>query len=256
MMRKKIGVAALLGLMATGAFVAPAMAQCVSPVLIKFDADVFAYESMYDPSTLISSTGSNLTVVGKIVCFGPPLDYLNANMPATEYTFIWSLKTLAPGTVQTILGRVWDTDYASATQPGTFSIYEDGAPNAPNATTVLPYPPNADVPAKFVDGTVILSGVIDYFHTQVTKSSLGTYGGSFNATYHFTGGTLYPVIGGNSSNLNGLWCTIGTGTGQCMIPSNYVPPPPPGYSAHPSGKNDVPTVAHLSTWGAIKQLYR
>ncbi len=245
---RKIGVAALLGIILGAALVGPASAQCVSPVLIKFDADVFAYESAYNAATFTSSTGSALTVVGKIVCFGPPLDYLNANMPAKEYTFIWNLTTQAPGTVQTILGKVWDTDYASASQLGTLAIYEDSAPNSPNASTVPPSPPNASVPSTFTDGTLILSGVIDYFHTQVTKATTGRIGGSFNATYHFTGGSLYASIGGNTSNLNGLWCTIGTQVGQCTLPA--------GYSAHPSGKNDVPTLALRSTWGMIKQLYR
>jgi hypothetical protein len=259
MMRKTIGAAALLGVISAAVVVPHAMAQCVSPVMIKFDADVYAYESSYNLATLMSSTGSNLTVVGKIVCFGPPLAYLNANMPAKEYTFVWNLVTQAPGTVQTIPGRVWNTDYASASQLGTFAIYEDAAPNAPNACAVAAFPPNADVPGKFIDGsTVILNGTIDYFHTQVTKATNGSYGGSFNATYKFTGGTLYGAVGGASSNLNGLWCTIGTGTNQCMIPCNYVPPPASGYSAHPSGKYDAPssTPAVPTTWSVIQQLYR
>lgn len=254
MTTRKIGVAALLGALALGAFSLPARAQCVSPVLIKFDADVFAYETAYDNTTYMSTAGSILKVVGKIVCFGPPLDYLNANMPGTEYTFVWNLKSLPPGTVQTIVNRVWDTDYASASVPGSFVIYEDTSPESPDAASVAQFPPNADVPDKFVDGTVILSGSIDYFHTQITRTSTGRFGGSFNATYHFTGGTLYPSIGGNTSNLNGLWCALGSAPGQCTIPSNILPPT--GYSAHPSGKNDVPTVAYISTWGAIKMLYR
>ena len=254
MMTRKIGVAALLGVIALGAFSLPARAQCVSPVLIKFDADVFAYESAYNNTTYMSTAGSDLTVVGKIVCFGPPLAYLNANMPGTEYTFIWNLKSLAPGTVQTIVNRVWDTDYASTSIPGTFKIYEDTSPESPDAASVLQFPTNADVPAKFVDGTEILSGGIDYFHTQITRTSTGRFGGSFNATYHFTGGSLFSTIGGNTSNLNGLWCSLGIAQGQCEIPSNI--PPPTGYSAHPSGQNDVTTIAYISTWGAIKMLYR
>src|SRR5207245_7087370 len=129
MTRNKIRVAAFLGLMVTAVSAAPVLAQCVSPVMIKFDADVFAYESAYNPATLISSPGSSLTVVGKIVCFGPPLDYLNANMPAKEYTFIWNLTSF--GTAVTIPNKVWDTDYASSTQLGTFAIYEDASHNSP-----------------------------------------------------------------------------------------------------------------------------
>ena len=246
MKTRKIGVVALLGIVAAAALSGPAMAQCVSPTLIKFDADVFAYESSYVNATYMSSAGSTLTDVGKIVCFGPPLSYLNANMPAKEYTFIWTLTSY--GTLMTIPGKVWDTDYATSSTPGSFSIYEDSAPDAPTAATIAPNPPNADAPTKFINGTVILSGLIPYFHTQITKASNGNFGGSFNATYYFTGGTLYSTIGGNTSNLNGLWCSLGTGPGQCTLPA--------GYSAHPSGKNDVPTLAYQSTWGQIKQLYR
>jgi hypothetical protein len=203
MKTRKIGVVALLGIVAAAALSGPAMAQCVSPTLIKFDADVFAYESSYTNATYMSSPGSALTVVGKIVCFGPPLAYLNANMPAKEYTFIWTLTS--GGTLQTIPGRVWDTDYATSTTPGSFSIYEDSAPDSPNASTVPPNPPNALVPSTFVNGTLILGGVIPYFHTQITRASNGNFGGSFNATYYFNSGTLYPRMGGNTRNVNGRW---------------------------------------------------
>lgn len=263
MMTRKIGVAALLGALAAGAFSVPARAvpDCPSPALIEFDADVFAYETNYNTATFISTTGSVLTVVGKIVCFGPPFTSLNANMPGTEYTFIWNLKTLAPGTQQLVPNRLWQADYASSAQPGTIEIYEDTTPDSPDAASIPVDPLNAlnlVVPEKFVDGTLILSGVIDYFRTQITRSTAALYSGGFNATYHFTGGTLYPTIGNNTSNLTGLWCSLGLGTGQCMIPSGYTlwPNPVSGYSAHPNGKHDTPVPAHASTWGAIKMLYR
>jgi len=250
MMTRKLGVAALLGVLAAGAFSAPARAQCVAPVLICFSGDNYAYETPNNP-TYISVTGSPMTVVGKIVSFDATsvLGYLNANMPAKEYTFVWNLTTLAPGTVETILGRQWQTNYASVATPGTFSIYEDATPDAPTTPALLPGPPSGGVPGNFSDGTLILSGKITLFRVIVTKKSDGSYGGSFNATAYFDGGTLYPTIGGNLFNFGTTWITTGPAVGQTTAL-------PAGYSALVSGKTDSPTPVQASTWGAIKMLYR
>ena len=250
MMTRKLGVAALLSVLVAGAYSAPASAQCVSPVLICFSGDNYAYETPNN-ATYISTTGSVMTVVGRIVSFDATsvLGYLNANMPAKEYTFVWDLKTIAPGTVETILGRQWTTDYASVGIPGTFSIYEDSTPDAPITTALLPAPPSGGVPGNFSDGTLILSGKIPFFRVVVTKKSNGSYGGSFNATAFFDGGTLYPQIGGNVFNFGTTWITTGPAVGQTTAL-------PAGYSAIVSGKTDAPTMVQSSTWGAIKMLYR
>ena len=87
-MKRNIGVTAVLGLFAAVLLTASANATCTSPSLISFNGvDVFAYESSYNNATYLSANGSVLTIMGKVVCFAPPLDYLNANMPAKEYTF-------------------------------------------------------------------------------------------------------------------------------------------------------------------------
>src|SRR5262245_58482405 len=91
MKARKFGVGALLAVVAAVALAGTAAAQCNPPVLIKFDNDTFAWETAYNPATFISSAGSQLTVVGKIVCFGGPLAFLNGNMPGKEYTLIWNL---------------------------------------------------------------------------------------------------------------------------------------------------------------------
>lgn len=257
-MVRKLAVAALLGGLATGALAASAMAQCVSPVLISIGADSFAYEDLYQTApadSFDSHAGSKLTVVGKIVCFGPPLDYLNANFGTNEYTFVFNLTSL--GTVKSAPantnGENWDTPYTS----GTFSVYEDPAMNAPAAATMPPSPPVAGVvPDKFVDGTLILTGVFDVFTTQVTLRRLLSgslrFGGSWNANYHCTGGRAaeFALVGSGIASAGATWCTNGTGTGQCTSPA--------GYSAHPSGKFDAPgtTPTSSSTWGRIKLLYR
>jgi hypothetical protein len=250
MMTRKLGVAALIGVLAAGAFTAPVGAQCVAPVLICFSGDNYAYETPNNPS-YISVTGSPMTVVGKIVSFdaASPLGYLNANMPAKEYTFVWTLTTVAPGTVETILGRQWTTNYASPSQLGTLEIHEGSPPNAPTTAALLPSPPSGGVPGNFSDGTLILSGKINFFRVIVTKNSTGRFGGSFSATAYFDGGTLYSLIGGGIFNFGTTWITTGTAPGQTTAL-------PAGYSAIVSGKTDSPTLIQSSTWGAIKMLYR
>jgi hypothetical protein len=259
-MLRKLAVAALLGGLATGALAASAMAQCASPFLICIGADSFAYEDLYQTApadSFNSHAGSHLTVVGKVVSFGAPLDYLNAAMATNEYTFVWNLTSL--GTVKSAPagqnGEDWITQYTA----GTFSIYEDPAKNAPGAATMPPNPPVAGVvPDKFVDGTPILTGVFDVFTTRVTLRALPTvpptlrFGGSWNSNYHCTGGrpAEFALVGGGIASAGTLWCTNGTVPAQCSSPA--------GYSAHPSGKFDVPasTSASGSTWGRIKLLYR
>jgi hypothetical protein len=250
MMTRKLVVAALTGVLAAGALNAPARAQCVAPVLICFSGDNYAYETPNNP-TYISVTGSPMTVVGKIVSFdaASPLGFLNANMPAKEYTFVWTLVTIAPGTTETILGRQWVTNYASAAQLGTFNIYEDSTPDAPTTPALLPNPPSDGVPGNFSDGTLILSASINFFRVIVSKNSQGNFGGSFSATANFTGGTLFPLIGGNVFNFGTTWITTGTAVGQTTAL-------PAGFSALVSGKTDSPTAVQGSTWGAIKMLYR
>lgn len=252
-MKKKIGVTAVLGLVAMAALAGSASATgtCIAPTFISFNVDTaFAFETNYDNATYTSTAGSILTVMGKVVCFGPPFTALNGT--GKEYSVvITSLVSL--GTVHStpIAGTdVWDTDY-SVGSPATFAVYEDNTPDLPGPTTIGS--PATALP--LFDGseagvTTILSGLIDYFHTQITKNSLNRWSGSFNALYHSTGGTLYGAVGNGQANLNGLWCSLGTGTSQCTEPA--------GYSAHPSGKFDQPgtTPATATTWGRIKTIYR
>lgn len=252
MTTRKIGVAALLGALALGGITGAARAQCVAPVLICFSGDNYAYETPNNP-TYISATGSPMTVVGKIVSFdgASALGFLNANMPAKEYTFVWTLTTIAPGTTMTIPNRQWITDYASFGQNGTFKIYEDSTPDAPTTPALLPNPPSDGVPGNFSDGTLILSGKIDFFRVIVSKNSVGTYGGSFSATARWVGGTLFGLVGGDGFNFGTTWITTGTAPGQTTAL-------PAGFSAIVSGKTDAPTPTPVqsSTWGAIKMLYR
>lgn len=259
-MNRTIGLAALLGLLATAPFASRAAAQCGSlgsGMLIGFqNGDVFAYETNYNNATYSSTIGSQLTVVGIINSFCAPLDNENATDPSKEYTFVWTLTALTNTATSPFgtSGTKYDTDYGN----GTFVIYEGSPRNAPTAATLGSFgpPPNAVVPPNYLDGSLVLSGqFLNPLHVTVTRSSLNNWSGSFNGQYFFTGGADYGKVGGATSNINGLWCpayVTGTGNanGRCSLPS--------GYSAHPNGKWDSPssTPATHTTWGAIQALYR
>lgn len=256
-MKKSIGVAGLVALLALGASAPAALAQCGGQLLIKFDADCFSYESNATLSVQeggtgawMSNAGSQLTVVGLITLFCAPLHGNVPNLPATEYSFVMSGMSAAAATVQTtyiVNGKKWDTDYT----PGNFFIYEDSPADAPRATTPMPAnPPNGSVPVNFADGTLILEGTVTGLHTIVTRTNntgSAVWGGSFSASYEFTGGTQFGLVAGSGVNLlHGNWCG--------KYPSGCTPT---GYTAHPNGNWDFAvTDAKTSTWGSIKQLYR
>lgn len=248
-MKRQIGAAMLTGLLALAGFATSASAQCGTGLLIKFDADAFAYETNYNPATFISSAGSQLNVVGIVSVFCAPLNGLDPNDPAKEYTFLFTGLTSNGTTTTNLAGGA--TRYQTTYPSGQFFIYEGAPRNAPTAAGGMPAsPPNADVPSKFTDGTLILSGSLTNFITTVTRSSIGTYSTSFRSDYLFTGGSMIGLMANTGVGLlSGAWCANGSATGLCSLPT--------GYSAHPNGKFDQPTTpAQSSTWGAIKQLYR
>jgi hypothetical protein len=272
-MKKKIGVAGLLALLTLGATASSALAQCGGQLLIKFDADCFAYESNATLSTLQggfgawkSNAGSALTVVGIITLFCNPLDdkVPDITPPYTnEYTFVWSGMTALAATTESPYGNPpgvppgntggtkWDTDFS----PGQFFIYEEvGTSDAPRAGAMPAGPPNATVPVNFQNGTLLLTGSITSLHTSVTRNTSlagAIWGGSLDALWQATGGTRFgggPTnVGGNVNVLHGNWCG--------KYPSGCTPD---GYTAHPNGNWDYDrtTAARSSTWGAIKQLFR
>lgn len=256
-MKKSIGVAGLVAMLAIAATAPAARAQCGGQLLMKFDADCFAYESNATLSVLEGGTGawksnagSQLTVVGLMTLFCAPLNGNVPNLPTTEYSFVWSGMSAPAATVEAtyiVNGKKWDTDYSD----GNFYIYEDSPADAPRATTPMPAnPPNATVPVNFADGTLILQGTLSGLHTIVTRSNntaSAIWGGSFNGNYQFNGGSQYGLVSGSGLNsVNGNWCG--------KYPSGCAPT---GYTAHPNGKFDFAvTPAKSTTWGTIKQLYR
>jgi hypothetical protein len=260
-MKSKFGVAALGGWVIIALSATLALAQCSPPAsapMIKFDADAFAYETAYTPATFTSAAGSQLTVVGIVSLFCNPFTDLNPADPSKEYTFIWD-GLVSLGTVTSTLsgGR---TRYTTEYTTGVFRIYEGSPRNAPTAATPLPaLPPVAGVvPDAFVDGTVILSGIMTgNLVVTLTKTSTGTFTSSFRANYQCTGGTLFSRVDNSINLMDGAWVPV---------PATNPDPPAPlgtsllpaGWSAHPNGKWDPPQIvsARPSTWGKIKTLYR
>ncbi|NOT35241.1 MAG: hypothetical protein HOP12_13930 [Candidatus Eisenbacteria bacterium] len=247
-MKRKIGAALLAGLLGVASFASIAGAQCVPGQLLDWD-EGFAYETAYNPLTFISSLGSNATVVGKLVGLCGPLSGFDASDPTKEYTFVFtalsSNGTVGPQAVGS--STRWTTTYAG----GTFAVYEDTTPDAPTAATLPASPPNVDVPSKYSDGTVILSGTLSNFRTQIVLNG-GQYISSMLGNFVITGGSASggALSGTGSGLLQGTWCPNGAGaTGLCALPT--------GFSAVSNGKFDVPPTSVLeSTWGAIKAIYR
>jgi hypothetical protein len=270
-MKRKIGVAALLAVMALGAHTPAAFAQCTN-ILIKFDADCFAYEtdaflSAVQPDGFQawrSNLGSQLTVVGLATLFCPPINGIAPDLTnpdpnlRKEYSFVWTGLTATgpltsspgPATSEVNLGTTgkrWVTNYSG----GHFYIYENQPADAPRDGSMPAGPPNATVPANFQNGTLILEGPLNGLTTSSVRSNT-TWSGTFTTTYSFTGGTMFNTVlqgwnYGTGLPLQGNWCL--------KYPTGCTPS---GYTAHADGQwlpaavTDVTT----STWGAIKQLYR
>lgn len=255
-MKRILGVAAVLGtlVMAT-AGVAGAAIPCpppdacsgTCPIQIQFDANCFAYETIYNKTTYISTQGSQMTIVGLITQFGAPLNILNPSDPNKEYTFVMK-GLLSKGTLISTNGptTLYDCDYDSL-KAASFAIYEGTPRNSPATAATWAANPfgGAVVPTNHQDGTLILSGDLCGFHTNIAKTG-AIVSGSFRAGYNFTGGTRYSLVSGTESLVGGLWCANLSG---CK---------PANYTAHPNGKFDASrtTSANHSTWGRLKQIYR
>ncbi len=250
-MKSKIGVAALLGAAIMVLLAAAAGAQCTGypGPMIKFDSNGYAYETGYNPSTLVSSAGSQMTFVGKVSLFCQPFTDLNPADPNTEYTFVWD-GLVSQGTTTTVSGI--RTTYATRYLGGTFHIYAGSPPDIPGTLPALPAP--GVIPDTYANGTLILEGSFDTLLVSITKvSTNNSYSGSLRANYWCTGGTMLDRVGTALSLLSGVWCPVppsGNPSGTCALPT--------GWSAHASGKWDAPytTPATSRAWGTIKTMYR
>jgi hypothetical protein len=219
----------------------PRPAHAIGPV-IDWDPAFF-----YMPGATFNNmpAGGIMRAVCTISVFGPPLDFLNATMPATEYTFyIDGLSSL--GT--TSVGPPGQTIYQTIFTGGTINVYADPTPDA----VFAPNPPNALVPSTFIDvPPAILTG--QFTSLVVTTNNFTAHQtGSIEGDILWTGGTLIGYFGnGSGGDCPGLFTG---GTTWNTSPGIGIP----GYLFRDDGKIDLqcPVPTLKSTWGNLKQLYR
>jgi hypothetical protein len=227
------------GLLLTAALLVCTTVPALGAPIIDWDPAFY-----YEPGATFSNSniGSELKIVGTVSLFGPPLDFLNANMPGTEYTFYIS-GLISQGTVT--FGAPGTQFYITTYNGGTIQIYEDATPDA----VFDPFPPNATVPSTFTDGTVILSGTMDDFYTQTNDFTPNKTGNS-EGHITWTGGTLIGHVGGANP------CPALFTGGLTWNPNPNILIP--GYLFRHDGKVDheCPVPTQPGTWGRIKKLYR
>ena len=220
------------------------LAGVVSPA--RAVGPIFDWDPAYfygDPSMTPSNqpSGTILKAVGILSAFGAPLEFLNATMPATEYTFyIDGLVSQGTTTVGPPATEIYTTFYTG----GTFALYSDPTPES----VFAPNPPNGLVPSTFTDGAPILTG--NFTGLSVTTNNFTVFQvGNIEGNIVWTGGSLLDYF--NGENCPGLF--TGGATWR-TTPGVGIP----GYLFRHDGKIDLqcPTPAAKSTWGRLKSLYR
>lgn len=221
----------VIALFAAGVLSGTAGATIVNPVIDWSGPESQAYEPGF-VMPFTSTSGAQLTVVGKIQLFQAPLAGLNAADPTKEYTFVFDQLT-STGTVDN--GATWKVVYNG----GRFRIYEDANPNRNYGTN----PPNATSPSTFLDGVLVLEGTFSNF---ITNSNKFNPGGNYNADLVCTGGREFPLVScagqGFTGYMQGVWNRTGALT---------------GYIRSCDGKIDLfdcPVPVQGSTWGRVKTL--
>jgi len=199
---------------------------------------------VYGPgaSTTVAIPGAELRGVGIVSSFGPPLAFLDANDPTTEYTFIFR-GLIAQPTV--ITGPPAFTFYTTNYTGGIIELYA----GSPRNSSFAPNPENAIVPSTFQDGTLLLSGVFTSFYTQ-TNNFTQFKTGNMEGNITWNGGSLLPLLnGGNGEPCPGLF-TGGISWNPAVLIEGYV--------FRHDGKIDLncPVSASPSTWGKLKAQYR
>lgn len=194
----------------------------------------YGYMSGATPTNL--PLGGEFRMVGIVSAFDVPFQFLNAQDPTREYTFVLT-GLISQGTVA--IGPPATTFYETHFTGGSFQLYEDLTPES----SFTPFPPNDP---DFTDGTLLLSGNFTSFVVQ-SNNFTAFQTGNIEGALNWTGGSLLPIA--SASGCTGLF------TGGMTWRSTVVPA---GYLYRHDGKMDLqcPTPAQGSTWGRIKSLYR
>ncbi|MDM7916257.1 MAG: hypothetical protein ACE15D_05660 [Candidatus Eisenbacteria bacterium] len=191
--------------------------------------DFYGYSYLDGPAF----TAGTVTTIPMLFDPVQPEPVLPLDLATNEYTVLVS--DLVIESVQ-VTGPVTAVTYAG----GTIRVFEDPARNAVWQWN----PPNAQVPATFQDGVLILEG-------RVTDGSLVWNGpglsGVFQGHVDFTGGTKLDQIGDPAQ-----WLFFG-GTASGPFGGE-----PEGYDMawDPQLLAPAPVATRPASWGAIKGLYR
>jgi hypothetical protein len=225
------------------ALAAPAFGQ--AEVLLSFtgvDYDVPALGS-----TTYLDVGDGYRQVGFVTSVHPVWLDPYFDTSTNEYTYYLSGLTVA-----TYSFDGFDLYVTFANGTGRADYYEDPSKNAenppspPNCPSYGINPPNADVPSKFTDGTLVVGGTVDdgeLYYNYPSQS--GGMGGSMTIDVDTYG---YIPVGSYPGWLVSALASP-TPSGSCPVPT--------GYDHNVSGECSHPvTNTKTKTWGAIKALYR
>jgi hypothetical protein len=183
--------------------------------------------------------GAIMRCVGQISLFGPPLDFLNANLATKEVHVLHrgfhvarhhDRREREPRGLHHELQR-WHVH-----------LYEDAARNS----VFAPNPENGQVPSTFTDGSAPLL-IGNFTGLTVTTNNFTQFKvGSIEGNIQWTGGTLIgELTGGGNEPCPGLF----TGGATWNTAPNIGIP---GYMFRHDGKLDLqcPTAARKSTWAS------
>ena len=188
-----------------------------------------------------SIPGQELKGVGIVSMFGPPFEFLDANSPTKEYTFYFhGLISLGTTTFGAPGLQFYVTNYSG----GTIEFYE----GTPRNSNFDPNPPNATVPANYIDGTLLLAGNFTNFQTQ-TNDFTSNQVGNMEGDVSWTAGSLLALTFRGGQPCPGLF-TGGITWKPALLPAGYI--------FRHDGKMDLncPVPAEEGSWGKIKAQYR
>lgn len=248
-MKLKLRRSVFIALLATLAVAPPAGAQCISEtgssILLEWNASGYFFEAPNAPSWHNSPVGNTLTNMLAVSLFCSPLNTLDPDNPALEYTMVW-LDLVSRGTTSVpngTNGRIYTTTYTG----GSFALYE--GPVDARLYTPTTLPPLSVALSAYADGTVLLNGPIESLALVVVQRNNGSLSASFHGTYSITGGTLRNQV-------------CGAGDGTAIMDGDWIPAT--SFTTLPYyGRNTgrvyfagCPTPTDNTTWGRIKTLYR
>lgn len=197
----------------------------------------------WEPGATFSNSplGGELKGVGIVSLFGAPFEFLDANDPNKEYTFYF-YGLISQGTQ--VFGAPGLQFYVTNYSGGTIEFYE----GTPRNSNFDPNPPNATVPANYIDGTLLLAGNFTSFQTQsndFTANQVGNIEGDVN----WTGGSLLALTFRGGQPCPGLF-TGGSTWKPALLPAGYI--------FRHDGKMDLncPVPAEEGSWGRVKAQYR